>query len=129
MTIIQKINNFLKKKYNFFSIIGPKVLRIQKFNPLVLISFLIVFSVAFFISSNLINKKNTDNTNNLKEITETNEFSNLANFFISKLNSPYEEIEYIIKNNDTVEKILKKYNVRNEDIQNISLKLKEKKIN
>ncbi len=128
MTIIQKINNFLKKKYNFFSIIGPKVLRIQKFNPLVLISFLIVFSVAFFISSNLINKKNTDNTNNLKEITETNEFSNLANFLISKINSPYNEIEYVIKNNDTVVKILKKFKIRDADIKNISLKLKEKKL-
>ena len=128
MTIIKKINNFVKKKHNFLSVISPKTLQIQNFNPAILISFLIFFLGVFFILSNFIYKKNKENTANLKEITRTNEFSNLANFFISKLNSPYEEIEYIIKNNDTVEKILKKYNVRNEDIQNISLKLKEKKL-
>ena len=37
-------------------------------------------------------------------------------------------MEYVIKNNDTVEKILKKYEIRNEDIKKISLKLKEKKL-
>ena len=52
-------------------------------------------------------KKNNENANNLKEITKNREFSNLTNFLISKINSPYEEIDYVIKNNDTVEKILK----------------------
>ena len=128
MTLIQKINNFVKKKYNFFSIIGQKTLHVKNFNPILLISFVIIFSGFFFISSNLINKKNKENINNLKEITETNEFLNLANFFVSKINSPYEEVEYVIKNNDTVEKILKKYEIRDEDIKNISFKLKEKKL-
>ena len=127
MTLIQKIIIFLKKKYNLYSIISPKTLR-GNLNPVVLISLMIFFSGVFFISSNFINKKNKENTNNLKEIAKTSEFSNLAHFFISKINSPYEEIEYVIKNNDTVEKILKKYKIRNADIQNISLKLKEKKL-
>ena len=128
MTIIEKINKFLKKKYNLFSINSPKALQIQNFKPIVLISFLIIFSGVFFISYNFIHKKNKENISNFKEITENNEFSNLANFFISKINSPYEEIEYVIKNNDTVEKILKKYKIRDEDIKKISLKLKEKKL-
>jgi len=128
MTIIQKINNSIKKKYNFFSITGQKTLRIYNLNPVILISFIIIVSGIFFISSNLINKKNKENTSNLKEITETNEFSNLANYFISKINSPYEEIEYVIKSNDTVEKILKIYKIRDEDIKKISSKLKEKKL-
>ena len=34
----------------------------------------------------------------------------------------------MIKNNDSIEKILKKYDIKNEDIKNISLKLKEKKL-
>ena len=37
-------------------------------------------------------------------------------------------MEYLIKNNDTVEKILKKYEIKNQDIKNISTKLKEKKL-
>ena len=128
MTIIEKINKFVKKKYNLFSINSPKVLKIQDFKPIVLISFIIIFSGVFFISNNFIQKKNKENISNFKEITKNNEFSNLANFFLSKINSPYEEIEYVIKNNDTVEKILKKYKIREEDIKKISLKLKEKKL-
>ena len=128
MTLIQKINNFVRKKYNLLSIVGSKNLQIQNFKPIFLISFIIIFSGIFFISFNLIHKKNKENVNNIKEITENSEFSNLANFFISKINSPYEEIEYVIKNNDTVEKIFKKYKIRDEDIKKISLKLKQKNL-
>ena len=128
MTIIQKINSFLKKKFDFWLHLEVKNLKIQKFNPLILISFLIIFSGIFFISSNLIDKKNERNINSFKEITKTNEFSNLSNFLISKINSPYQETSYIIKNNDTVEKILIKFKIRNEDIKDISIKLKQKKL-
>ena len=128
MTIIQKINVFVKKKYNSFSLLDSKILRVKKFNPFILISFLIVFSSIFFISSNVITKKNQKNSTNLKEITRTSEFYNLTNFLVSKINSPYEEINYTIQNNDTVEKILKKFKIRQKDIRNISIKLKEKKL-
>ena len=128
MTIIKKISNFTKKNYIYLSKVSSKTLLTRNFNPVFLISFIIIFSGFFFISSNLINKKNNEQNSNLKEITEINEFSNLALFFISKINNPYEEIEYVIKNNDTVEKILKKFKVNDEDIKNISLKLSEKKL-
>ena len=128
MTIIQKINSFFKKKFDFWLHLEAKNLKIQKLNPLILISFLIIFSGIFFISSNLIDKKNERNINSFKEITKTNEFSNLSNFLISKINSPYQETSYIIKNNDTVEKILIKFKIRNEDIKDISIKLKQKKL-
>ena len=128
MTIIQKITALIRKKYNFLSLINLKVLQIRKFNPLIIISFLIVFSIIFFISSNLINKKNQQNVENLKEITKNNDFFIFKDFLISKINSPYQEINYIIKNNDTVEKILKKFKIRDKDIQNIALQLKKKKL-
>ena len=128
MTLIQKISNFLKKEHNFLSSISQKNLRTKNFNPVILISLIVLFSGIFFITVDLLNKKNKKNANNLREIVKTNEFSSLANFFISKINSPYEEIEYIIKSNDTVEKILKKYKIRDTDIKKISLKLKEKKL-
>ena len=128
MTIIGKINSLIKKKFNFLYSLNIKILQIQKSNTLILVSFLIVFSVIFFMSTNLIDKKNQKNANNLKEISKNIEFSNLSNFLISKINSPYMEINYVIKNNDTVEKILKNYKVRNEDINSISIKLKQKKL-
>ena len=128
MTIIQKIAIFTKKKLNFFSLIDVRALHFQKLNPLILISFLIIFSVLFFVSSNLIQKKKNENANNLIEITKNREFSSLTNFLISKINSPYEEMGYVIKNNDTIEKILKEYKIRNEDIRDISLQLKKRKL-
>ena len=107
MAIIQKINILIKRKLSFLSYLDAKAFKLQKFNPLVLISFLIIFSSLFFISSNLIQKKNKEYEKNLTEVTKTDEFSNITNYLISKINSPYEEISYNIKNNDTVEKILK----------------------
>ena len=107
MTIIQKINVFFKKKINFLPSESPKSIGVQK-KSIIFGSFLILFSVIFFFSINYITNKNAKNSNNLKEITETRDFSNLTNFLISKINSPYQEINYIINNNDTVEKILKK---------------------
>tara|TARA_E500000178_G_scaffold270506_1_gene268383 strand:+ start:155 stop:1369 length:1215 start_codon:yes stop_codon:yes gene_type:complete len=84
--------------------------------------------VFFFITLNFINKKNTENASNLGGIIKTNEFSNLTNFLSSKIKSPYQDINYVIETNDTVEKILRKFKVRDVDIKNISLKLKEKKL-
>ena len=128
MTFIQKISIYIKRKFIFLSLLDTRIFRLKKFNPFILISFLVVFSLIFFISSNLINKKNKENESNIKEITKANDFLNLTNFIISKINSPYKEVNYIIKNNDTVEKILKQFNIRNEDIRNISLKLKARKL-
>jgi len=128
MTIIQKIAVFSRKKLNFNSLINFKNLLTQKFNPSILISFFIVFSVLFFVTSNLIQKNNNRDANRLKEIAENKEFTNLTNFLFSKINSPYEEVVYVIKNNDTIEKILKKFKIKNDDIKEISVQLKNKKL-
>ena len=128
MTIIQKIRVLIRKKLNFLSLIDFKAIQIQGFNPLILVSFLIFFSALFFVASGLIQKKNDENVINLKEITQTSEFSNFTNFLISKINSPYEEINYVIQKNDTVEKILDQYKIKNNEIRKISSQLKKKKL-
>ena len=128
MAIIQKIAVFLKKKNNLLSLLNSRDFKIQRFNPLIIVSFLIVFSSIFFISSNLINVKNKEHASNLREITETSEFSNLTNYLISKISSPYVEISYVIENNDSVEKILNKFRINNTDIKRISAKLKNQKL-
>ena len=128
MTFIQKFSNFLQKKLNFLPYLDSRAIKINKFNPLFLVFLSIIFTAIFFVTSNLIYKKNKEYKNNVEEITKTNEFSNITNYLISKINSPYREINYVVENNDTVEKILKKFNIRNSDIKNISSKLKEKKL-
>jgi|TARA_B110000881_G_scaffold200131_1_gene198230 murein DD-endopeptidase MepM/ murein hydrolase activator NlpD len=125
---MQFINNFYKKKTNFLLFLRTKKIGTFNFNPLVFLSSITFFSILFFATENLINKKKNENKNNLTEITKSSEFSNLTNYFISKINSPYEEVNYVIKNNDSIEKILKNYNINNDDIKNISTKLKEKKL-
>ena len=128
MTFIQKISYFILKKINFLSLSDSRIFRIKRFNPFILITFLVLFSLIFFITSNFIYKKNKESESNFQEITKTNDFLNLTNFLISKINSPYKEVNYVIKNNDTVEKILKQFKIKNEDIRNISLKLKARKL-
>ena len=127
MAIIQKINNIYKKKLRFLDHIKVGKIKFDNFNLLMLLSFLVIFSIIFITITNLVNKNNAENKNNLIKVTKSNEFSNLADYFISKINSPYEEVEYTIKNKDSIEKILKNYNIKNEDIKNISTKLKERK--
>jgi murein DD-endopeptidase MepM/ murein hydrolase activator NlpD len=128
MAIIQIIYNFCKRKLNILSILDVNKLKILNFNPIIFLSFVVFLSILFFTISNLINQKSKENENNLKEITETSDFSNLTNYFISKINSPYEEVSYVIKNNDTIEGILKNYSIRGDDIKKISTELKEKKL-
>ena len=73
-------------------------------------------------------KKNTGNRQNLEAVTSSKEFSGFSKFLLSKIKSPYKNVTYSIKKNDTIEKILKKFDVREEDIKNISVKLKQKKL-
>ena len=128
MTLIQIINKFYKKKDLYLSSKLLVKMKSYNFNLTILVSFIVFFSILFFIVTNLIAHKNKVNDDNFKEVLKTNEFLNLTNYFSSKINSPYEEIKYVIKNNDSIEKILKNYNIKNEDIKEISLKLKEKKL-
>ena len=128
MAINQIFNNFYKKNRSFLTSFRASKFKIINFNPIIFLSFIVFFSILFFTISNLLNKKIEENKNNFTEVTKSNEFSNLTNYFISKINSPYEEVSYTIKNNDTIEKILKNYKIKSIDIKKISTKLKEKKL-
>tara|TARA_B100000575_G_scaffold294631_1_gene312405 strand:+ start:202 stop:1548 length:1347 start_codon:yes stop_codon:yes gene_type:complete len=125
MAIIEIFSNFFKSKLNLLGLKKLNKTRSIGFNPILLVSFLTIISVFFFIFSNVNYKKNKQNETNFKEITKSGEFSNIKDFVISKINSPYEEVKYIIKNNDSIELILKKFNIRDKDIKKISVKLKK----
>ena len=128
MTLIQILSKLIKKRLNFLLLEATNRIKFPYLNPIIFISFIVFFSLLFFTISGLINKKNQDDKEGLSEVTKSSEFVNLTNFFISKINNPYKEVDYTIKNNDTVEKILKSYNIRNEDIKDISNSLKQKKL-
>ncbi len=128
MTIIQFIENLFKKKVGSFQFLRINKTKLTDFYPIIFFAIIVSISIIYFSISNLVSKKNLEHKNNFKEITRSNEFSSLTTFFISKINSPYEEIKYSIKNNDTIEKILKNYNINKEDINSIAVKLREKKL-
>ncbi len=128
MAIIQKINDYFKKFSNFSFKSRIYNTKIFNENTKIFLPILIIFTFIFFIGTNFISDKNEKNKVNLNEITKSNEFTNLKNIFISKISSPYKEINYLIKKNDTIEKILKKNNVRTGDINKIAVRLKQKKL-
>jgi murein DD-endopeptidase MepM/ murein hydrolase activator NlpD len=92
-----------------------------------LFSILLFYSV-FIVISNLIDQKKKIEDQNLNTVVKTEEFSKLSNYFISKINSPYKEVQYSIQKNDSIEKILKKYAIRANDIKIISNNLKQKNL-
>ena len=127
MTIIEKLGYFFKK-INFPH--ASKFVKISKVDPkfIFIITILVFFSVIFLTSLNIISNKNKEKKENIQSIVKSNEFSILKNYFITKINSPYKEEKYLIQNNDSVERILKKFDVIQDDIKDISFKLKQKKL-
>ncbi len=128
MALVRKIIRFLRKENYFFTFSSLKNARVYKSKLLGISTFIVFFSGLFFISFNLVNENYKKRVKNFQEIAKNNEFSNLTNFIVSKINSPYVEVNYVIKNNDTVEKILKKFKVSTKDINNITDKLKKQKL-
>jgi murein DD-endopeptidase MepM/ murein hydrolase activator NlpD len=128
MTIIHYFNNILRKikKYELTDKLSK--IKILNFNIVNLFFFAVFFSILYFISFNLASKKNLDNQKNLSDISRSSEFSQISNFLISKINSPYKDVKYTIKKNDSVEKILNQFSIRDEEVKEISLKLKQKKL-
>ena len=128
MTIIQIFSNFFKKRLDIRASIKTNKFKILSLNPIIFLTLIVIFSIVFFSLNNLMTQRNIEKKNNIKTIAASNEFSKFTNFVISKLNSPYSEIKYLIKSNDSIEKILKKYQIKSEDINEISTKLKRKKL-
>jgi len=106
-----KISNFLNQpKYLFYFFI--------------LAVFFLVYSLAVSEIKSYIKLKE----NNFSFFLNSNKFNNVKDYIVENLNSPYRKYSYSVKNNDTIEKILKKYNVSSDDINNITTEIKKKKL-
>ena len=128
MTIIQIFSDFFKKRLDILPSFKTNKFKILSLNPIVFLTLTVILSIIFFSINSHLAQKSIEKKENIKTIAASDEFSKFTNFIISKLNSPYSEIKYIIKSNDSIEKILKKYQVKSEDINEISNKLKNKKL-
>ena len=128
MTIIQILNNFFKKRLSFNQNGKTIIQKLISFNPIIFFSFIFFLSVVYFITSNLIQQKNEVSKKNLELISKSSEFTNLKDYLFSKINSPYKETKYIIRQNDSIDKILKGFKIRDNDIKSITNALKRKKL-
>ena len=129
MAINQILNEILKALKGYKSLKNPFKTNIVLSKSLFFYFFLAsLFFLIFVIIMNSINQNSLKQSENLNSIYKTEEFFNLSNFFLSKINSPYKEINYTIQNNDSIEKILRKFEVNNNDIIQITKNLKEKNL-
>ena len=81
--------------------------------------------ISFFLSTVMLQIENERVIVNMKS-DEKGE--RLKEKFLNNLKSPYLDFKYVIKNNDSIQGILKKFNIRNDEINLIINKLREKKL-
>ena len=111
-----KIINFLnlpliyKKKYPFYFFL------------------IAIFFLIYALVLNQIKSFTESKENNFNSFLKSNEFSNIKEFVFKNIKSPYREYNYTVENNDTLEKILKKYNIDNADINNLISEIIKKKL-
>ena len=128
MTFIHIFSDFLKKQFNFKPLIKLNKIKIININPIILISSVIFSAIAFFSISNFVAKKNIEEQKNISSVTNSSEFSIFTKYLVSKITSPYKEESYQIKKNDSIERILKTFNIKADDIKNVSIELKKNKL-
>ena len=88
----------------------------------VLFGFLIIFVVsALFAYSSTLKKKRLEA---IDTFISSNETVLLKNYLLNQIKSPYFEYDYIVKNNDTMESILKKFSVKKKEVSFIVKEIK-----
>tara|TARA_B110000259_G_scaffold150030_1_gene169391 strand:- start:69 stop:1421 length:1353 start_codon:yes stop_codon:yes gene_type:complete len=125
---VAKIRNFvnlsiiLKKKIQLILIF----LNQKKY--LVYFFILAIFFVIYALILNQVKSYTISKENNFNSFFKSNEFNNLKEYIFENLNSPYREYNYTVENNDTIEKVLKKYYIENSEINKIASEIKKKKL-
>ena len=112
--------NIFKKENREFKILTKK--------NAVTIFCISVFFIFYLIFVSQINDYNKKKEENLNIVLNSEEAFNLKKYFINKINSPYNSQKYVVKNNDSIDKILKTFDINREEIKLIVSKLKSKKL-
>ena len=81
---------------------------------------LFTFIAAFFLLVAVVFKNDDEIRNKKKNIfVQHQDLSTIKEFLLSKLKSPFINIDYKIKSGDSIQKILKKFKIQNNEIANI----------
>ena len=100
LTNLVKISRKLSKNNVFFSRVRPAY-----FIGSTLLFLVVYFS--FLINENLKEKR----AEQISSFLSNNQTVLLKNYIFNKIKSPYLEYDYVVKNNDTIESILKKFSM------------------
>ena len=89
---------------------------LDKKNFIILFGIIITLIILIAISYKS-DTRDIKNNNIVKAINESSDVVNFKKFLLNQIKSPYLNINYEITPGDTIQKILKKYNVKNREIQ------------
>ena len=129
---------WIKQLFNlFFRILKNFKISRSKYQPVIfkksydyfLYSFFLLLIFLFYsFISNQIYSENILKKNKLGTLVESSEFVKIKSYFFNTLKNPYKEFEYIIQNNDSIEGILNKFNIKESEIKKIVNELSKKKL-
>jgi murein DD-endopeptidase MepM/ murein hydrolase activator NlpD len=123
-----RITNFL----NFRISLKKKIIAFFSFSDQKKYPFYFFLITVFFVTYALVLNQIKFHTelkeNNFNSFLESKEFSNLSNFLFENIKSPYKEYNYTVENNDTLEKVLKKYNTDSAEINKLISEIIKKKL-
>ena len=112
--LASKITNFIsflnQKKYPFYFFI------------------MIIFFVTYAVVLNQFKSYTQLKENNFNSFLKSEEFNNIKEFVFDNIKSPYKEYSHDIKNKDTLEKILKKYDIDIAEINNLTNEIIKRKL-
>ena len=118
-------NQFLRNFSNISSKLTRKYEIFKKIKPVYFLSgfmLLILIYASIFINTNLKEKRKQQ----IGAFLSNNQTVLLRNYIFNKIKSPYLEYDYIVKNSDTIESILKKFSVKQSEVALIVKKIKKK---
>ena len=113
--------NFKKKIPLFFGFLNQKKYPFYFF-------IITIFFVIYALVLGQIKSYTELKENNFNSFLRSDEFTNIKGFVFKNINSPYKEYNYTVKNNDTLEKILKKYNINSDEINRLTREIIKKKL-
>ena len=122
--LFKKTQLFNNRKNEEFGLFFSKKKWLLIIYPIILASFFIVYGITY----SYLNDRESKNQENLEKFFETSKFSKLKKTIFVNLKSPYLEFKYNIEFNDSIGRILKKFNVADKEIKIIVNGLKEKKL-
>jgi murein DD-endopeptidase MepM/ murein hydrolase activator NlpD len=112
--LASKITNFIsflnQKKYPFYFFI------------------MIIFFFTYAVVLNQFKSYTQLKENNFNSFLKSEEFNNIKEFVFDNIKSPYKEYSHDIKNKDTLEKILKKYDIDVTEINNLTNEIIKRKL-